>query len=68
MTGVKKRTESRQKVHMAASDTENKNEVLEDQVGGAKRCVGGIDCSGAMYYVLRGAGYKPPRTSAQQYV
>lgn len=28
---------------------------------------GGFDCSGAIYYVLRQAGLKPPRTSAQQY-
>lgn len=28
----------------------------------------GFDCSGAMYFVLRKEGYKPPRTSAQQFV
>ena len=29
---------------------------------------GGFDCSGAFYYVLRRAGYEPPRTSASQYL
>lgn len=27
---------------------------------------GGFDCSGAMYFVMRGAGLDPPRTSAMQ--
>lgn len=41
---------------------------LKYKFGGASPSAGGFDCSGAMYYVLRKAGYKPPRTSAQQYL
>lgn len=34
---------------------------------GSKPADGGFDCSGAMYYVLRGAGLAPPRTAAGQF-
>ncbi|MEJ6571902.1 MAG: NlpC/P60 family protein [Akkermansiaceae bacterium] len=68
LTGFKKLPESRQKLISAALDTANKNKWLKYKFGGANPSVGGFDCSGAMYYVLRGSGYKPPRTSAQQYV
>ncbi len=36
--------------------------------GGNGREDGGFDCSGAMYYVLRKAGLKPPRTSSDQFL
>ena len=36
--------------------------------GGSDPAVGGMDCSGAMYYVMRRAGLVPPRTSAAQYL
>ena len=35
--------------------------------GGADPAQGGLDCSGAMYYVLTQCGLSPPRTSAGQY-
>jgi len=35
--------------------------------GGADPAQGGLDCSGAMYYVLTRCGLSPPRTSAGQY-
>jgi cell wall-associated NlpC family hydrolase len=35
--------------------------------GGADPALGGLDCSGAMYFVLTQCGLSPPRTSAGQY-
>ena len=35
--------------------------------GGADPAKGGVDCSGATYFIMREAGLKPPRTSAAQY-
>ena len=36
--------------------------------GGADPALGGLDCSGAMYYVMTQIGLDPPRTSAGQYL
>ncbi|MFM2197110.1 MAG: hypothetical protein RLZZ505_542 [Verrucomicrobiota bacterium] len=36
--------------------------------GGNGAVDGGFDCSGAVYHVLRKAGLKPPRTSADQFL
>lgn len=41
---------------------------LPYKFGGASPKSGGFDCSGAMHYLLNKCGYKPPRTSSQQYV
>jgi len=35
--------------------------------GGADPAQGGMDCSGAMYYIMNLAGMEPPRTAAAQY-
>lgn len=35
-------------------------------VGGADPTMGGFDCSGAMHYVMRKAGLRPPRSSGVQ--
>jgi len=35
--------------------------------GGADPALGGLDCSGAMYYVMTQCGLSPPRSSAGQY-
>ena len=35
--------------------------------GGADPALGGLDCSGAMYYVMTQIGLNPPRSSAGQY-
>lgn len=43
-------------------------EHLPYTFGSADPNNGGFDCSGAMYFVMRLCGYKPPRTSAQQFV
>lgn len=36
--------------------------------GGADPAQGGMDCSGAMYYVMKRAGLVPPRTALAQYL
>jgi len=36
--------------------------------GGSDPALGGLDCSGAMYYVMTRCGLSPPRTSAGQYL
>lgn len=36
--------------------------------GGADPALGGLDCSGAMYFVMRQCGLTPPRTSSGQYL
>jgi len=68
LRGFEKLPESQQKIITTALDTVSQNTWLEYKFGGSEPSAGGFDCSGAMYYVLRGAGYKPPRTSAQQYL
>lgn len=35
--------------------------------GSADPAMGGLDCSGAMYYVMKRAGLTPPRSAAAQY-
>lgn len=45
-----------------------KHKWLRYRFGGNDPSTGGFDCSGAMHYMLRKAGYQPPRTSAQQYL
>ncbi len=36
-------------------------------MGGSTPAAGGFDCSGAMFYVMRGVGLDPPRTSVEQF-
>lgn len=61
-------TESQRKLTSTALASVPTGKWLKYKFGGASPSAGGFDCSGAMYYVLRKAGYKPPRTSAQQFV
>lgn len=68
LRGFEKLPEGRQKIITTALDTVSRNTWLRYKFGGSEPSAGGFDCSGAMYYVLRRAGYKPPRTSAQQYL
>lgn len=68
LTEFKDLSEPRRKLITLALETRSKNKWLKYKFGGSNPSAGGFDCSGAMYYVLRGAGYKPPRTSAQQYI
>lgn len=67
LTGFKNLSGARQRLITAALETARKNRWLKYKFGGSSPSAGGFDCSGAMYYVLRSAGYRPPRTSAQQY-
>ena len=67
LTGFKKLSEARQRLITVALETASRNGWLKYRFGGSCPSAGGFDCSGAMYYVLRSSGYKPPRTSAQQY-
>jgi cell wall-associated NlpC family hydrolase len=40
---------------------------IKYEFGSADPDSGGLDCSGAVYFVLRQAGFDPPRTSAGQF-
>ncbi|MDA7629836.1 C40 family peptidase [Akkermansiaceae bacterium] len=60
--------EARQKLIQQALTVAEENKTLRYRFGGAKPTAGGFDCSGAMYFVLRNSGMKPPSTSAQQFV
>ncbi|MBT8037151.1 MAG: C40 family peptidase [Verrucomicrobiae bacterium] len=68
ITGFRKLSKVRQEVIAAALTTARKHRWLKYRFGAANPSAGGFDCSGAMYYVLRNSGYRPPRTSAQQYI
>ena len=58
----------RQSLVSQAKQTVKEYGHLPYKFGGADPKSGGFDCSGAMSYVMKRCGYKPPRTSAQQYV
>ncbi len=61
-------TDSQSKLTRTALESIPTSKWLKYKYGGSSPAAGGFDCSGAMYYVLRKAGYKPPRTSAQQFI
>jgi hypothetical protein len=63
-----KYTDRRKKLTRTALESIPSGKWLKYKFGGASPAAGGFDCSGAMYYTLRKAGYKPPRTSAQQFI
>ncbi|MFK7849913.1 MAG: C40 family peptidase [Akkermansiaceae bacterium] len=58
----------RQKLISIAFETGREVAGMPYKYGGNGPIDQGFDCSGAMYYVLRKAGLKPPRTSADQYL
>ena len=60
--------EERKKLIEIALTTARDSAWLPYKFGGSEPGDGGFDCSGAMYYVMRKAGLKPPRTSAEQYL
>ena len=60
--------DARKKLIEIALTTARDSSWLPYKFGGSEPSDGGFDCSGAMYYVLRKAGLKPPRTSADQFV
>lgn len=58
----------RRKLIELAIAVRHDNPWLPYLFGGSTPAAGGFDCSGAIYFVLRGAGLTPPRTSAGQYL
>jgi len=68
LVDFEKLSEGRRKLISTALATVSNNEWLKYKFGGSDPSAGGFDCSGAMCYVMRAAGHKPPRTSAQQYL
>lgn len=58
---------TRRKLIESAIATAKDSPWLPYKFGGASPADGGFDCSGAMHFVLRKAGLKPPRMSADQH-
>ena len=61
LTGTRKRIVD-EALDLAAQDT-----WLKYQFGSADPDMGGLDCSGSVYYVFQQAGIQPPRSSVAQY-
>ncbi len=59
--------EDRRSLIRGALEVAEESPWLPYKYGGSSPSDGGMDCSGAMYYVMQEAGLKPPRTSANQY-
>jgi peptidoglycan DL-endopeptidase CwlO len=57
----------RQKLIESAIAVARDSPWLPYLMGGSTPAAGGFDCSGAMFYVMRGVGLDPPRTSAEQF-
>jgi peptidoglycan DL-endopeptidase CwlO len=60
--------EERREMLEGAIATARDSPWLPYKFGGSEPSAGGFDCSGAMFYVMKKAGLKPPRTSADQYL
>lgn len=60
--------EDRKKLIEGAITVARESPWLPYKFGGSSPADGGLDCSGAMYFVMNKAGLKPPRTSADQYL
>lgn len=60
-------TMDRRKLIEIAIATARNSPWLPYAYGKADPAQGGFDCSGAMYFVMKKAGLKPPRSSAAQY-
>jgi peptidoglycan DL-endopeptidase CwlO len=61
-------TVAHRKVISIALSTAGEMAGMPYKYGGNGAAEGGFDCSGAMYHILRKAGLKPPRTSADQFL
>jgi cell wall-associated NlpC family hydrolase len=68
LRGFDELPEGRRKLIELAIAASNEVAGMPYVYGGNGAADGGFDCSGAMYHVLRKAGLKPPRTSADQYL
>jgi len=67
LAGFASLSASRQKLIESALALASNSPWLPYVYGGADPALGGLDCSGAMYYVMTQCGLRPPRTSAGQY-
>ena len=67
LAGFTKLPAARQKLVQTALAVAANSPWLPYVYGSADPALGGLDCSGAMYYVLTQCGLNPPRTSAGQY-
>lgn len=67
LTGFADLSAARQKLIQTALAVAANSPWLPYVHGGADPAVGGLDCSGSMYYVLTQCGLSPPRSSAGQY-
>ena len=61
-------SEERREIISIALSTAEEMKGMPYLYGGNGAEDGGFDCSGAIHYVLRKAGLKPPRTSADQFL
>jgi hypothetical protein len=68
LRGFAELPESRRELIGAALKAADEVAGMPYKYGGNGAAEGGFDCSGAMYHVLRKAGLKPPRTSADQFL
>lgn len=68
LRGFAELSEGRRKLIEAAIETGKEVAGMPYLYGGNGAEDGGFDCSGAMHYVLRKAGLKPPRTSSDQFL
>ena len=68
LKGFDELAEPRRKLIEAALEAGKEVAGMPYKYGGNGPEDGGFDCSGAINYVLRKAGMKPPRTSADQYL
>ncbi len=68
LKGFSELAEPRRKLIEAAIAAGHEVAGMPYKYGGNGPEDGGFDCSGAMYYILRKAGLKPPRTSSDQFL
>ncbi len=68
LVDFKKLPDDRKRLLLFALETGRRNGWIKYQYGATDPATGGIDCSGAVQYLLQKAGLNPPRTSADQYL
>lgn len=68
LRGFDELSNSRRKLITVAIEAGKQTAGMPYLYGGNGAEDGGFDCSGAMYFVLRKAGLKPPRTSSDQFL
>jgi cell wall-associated NlpC family hydrolase len=68
LRGFDELSESRRKLITVAIEAGKQTAGMPYLYGGNGAEDGGFECSGAMYFILRKAGLKPPRTSSDQFL